>query len=184
MIADSLGATSAVICAITLLPQWLREDDADFEWIFGFPRLCLAFRPSPPGCSARSPTPTTSRRSRFGSPLSPPGGRFAKTPTFAGWELWPHSSARRWSSFRTIRRLPASSSPRLQLSRLVGGGPETSAPACSGILTGPLADRFGNRLSLRILTLLIAAAPQLALILVQLPGTGGLAFAMVFFLVV
>ena len=36
MIADFLGATSAIICALTLLPRWLREDDADFQWIFGF----------------------------------------------------------------------------------------------------------------------------------------------------
>ena len=36
MIADTIGAISAIFFAITLLSRWLREDSADFHWIFGF----------------------------------------------------------------------------------------------------------------------------------------------------
>src|SRR5688572_28982348 len=42
MIADFVGASSAVICAMTLLFQWLHEDHADYAAIFGFTTLLFA----------------------------------------------------------------------------------------------------------------------------------------------
>src|SRR4030095_14810998 len=40
MIADFVGALAAVVCAATLLLQWLHEDHADYAAIFGF-TTCL-----------------------------------------------------------------------------------------------------------------------------------------------
>ena len=39
MIADFIGASSAVLCALTLLRSWLHEDHADYAAIFGFTTL-------------------------------------------------------------------------------------------------------------------------------------------------
>ena len=40
MIADFVGASSAVLCALALLTQWLHKDGADYVMIFGF-TTCL-----------------------------------------------------------------------------------------------------------------------------------------------
>jgi len=190
MIADSLGATSAVICAITLLPQWLREKDADFHWIFGFSTALFglssltawALREEPdaheqPPQSFWKPFVTAWRTLREDANFCRLGIVAALFST--SLVLFPHYQA----LAREKLHLGFDYLVWWVVAQNIGTG-------LFSILTGPLADRFGNRLSLRILTLLIAAAPQLALIFVQLLGTGeaageqrGLAFAMVFLLV-
>ncbi|MFN0019620.1 MAG: MFS transporter [Pirellulaceae bacterium] len=183
MIADSIGATSAVICALTLLPQWLREDNADFHWIFGFSTALF-------GLSSITAWLLREQLDAHEQPPQP----FLQ-PFVTAWR-----TLREDSNFRRLGIVAALFSTSLVLfphyqalareqlhlgfdylvwwvvAQNIGTG-------LFSMLTGPLADRFGNRLSLRILTLFIAAAPQLALILVQFSGTGGFAFAMVFLLV-
>ena len=42
MIADFVGASAAVVCAATLLMQWLHDDGADYAAIFGFTTVLFA----------------------------------------------------------------------------------------------------------------------------------------------
>ncbi|MCE9528228.1 MAG: MFS transporter [Planctomycetales bacterium] len=183
MIADSIGAMSAVVCALTLLPQWLREDNADFHWIFGFSTALFGFSSitawllhEQPDSHEQPPQPflqpfvTAWRTLREDSNFCRLGIVAALFST--SLVLFPHYQA----LAREQLHLGFDYLVWWVVAQNIGTG-------IFSILTGPLADRFGNRLSLRILTLLIAAAPQLALILVQFSGTGGFAFSMVFLLV-
>lgn len=183
MIADSIGATSAVIFAITLLPQWLREDSADFQWIFGFSTLLFGISSLTAWAIREQPDSHQQPPQSFWKPFVTAWRTLRKDANFCrlgivaalfstSLVLFPHYQA----LAREKLHLGFDYLVWWVVAQNVGTG-------VFSMVTGPIADRFGNRLSLRILTLLIAAAPQLALILVQLPQTGGLAFAMVFLLV-
>ena len=96
----------------------------------------------------------------FGRGLADAG---ARTPTSAAWRSSRPCSARRSSCFRTIRRSPRE---RLGLGTtwlvwwVVA---QNAGTALFSLLTGPIADALGNRLVLRIVTLLIVAGPLAAL---------------------
>ena len=183
MIADSIGATSAVVCALTLLPQWLREDDADFQWIFGFSTVLFGI----------SSLTAWSLREEPDSHEQPPQPLWK--PFVTAWRTLQEDA-----NFCRLGIVAALFSTSLVLfphyqalaREELGLGfdylvwwvvAQNIGTGLFSILTGPIADRFGNRLSLRILTLLIAAAPQLALILVQLSDWGKAGFWLVFLLV-
>ncbi len=183
MVADSIGATSAVICALTLLPQWLRKDGADFQWIFGFSTLLFGISSLTAWVIREQPD----SHEQPSQPLWKPfviawrtlreDGNFCRLGMVAALfstslVLFPHYQA----LAREQLHLGFDYLVWWVVAQNIGTG-------LFSILTGPLADRFGNRLSLRILTLLIAAAPQLALVFAQLPGVGHYTFWLVFFLV-
>jgi MFS family permease len=42
LLANLGGSASAILCALLLLPRWLRADGGDFQWVFGFAGLCFA----------------------------------------------------------------------------------------------------------------------------------------------
>lgn len=183
MVADFVGAMSAVFFALTLLPRWLREDGADFQWIFGFSTMLFGISSltawiirEQPDAHDQPPQPLwkpfviawrTLREDANFCRLGMVAALFSTSLV-----LFPHYQA----LAREKLHLGFDYLVWWVVAQNIGTG-------LFSIITGPLADRFGNRLSLRILTLLIAAAPQLALILVQIPETGGLGFAMVFLLV-
>lgn len=183
MIADSIGATSAVLCALTLLPQWLREDGADFHWIFGFSTLLFGISSLTAWILREQPDSHEQAPQPLWKPFVTAWRTLQEDANFRRLGL---VAALFSTSLVLFPHYQALAREKLHLgfdylvwwvvAQNIGTG-------LFSILTGPLADRFGNRLSLRILTLLIAAAPQLAIILVQIPQTGGLAFAMVFLLV-
>jgi MFS family permease len=60
---------------------------------------------------------------------------------------------------------------------------QNGGTALFSVLTGPLADRYGNRLALRFVTLLIIAGPLAALAAVFWPAIGKAAFPLVFLFV-
>jgi len=60
---------------------------------------------------------------------------------------------------------------------------QNGGTALFSLLTGPLADSYGNRLALRIVTLLIIAGPLAALAAVYWPQIGKAAFPLVFLFV-
>jgi Major Facilitator Superfamily len=183
MVADFLGAISAVICAVALLPQWLREKDADFQWIFGFSTMLFGISSLTAWIIREQPDSHEQPRQSIWKPFVIAWRTLQEDANFCrlgvvaalfstSLVLFPHYQA----LARENLHLGFDYLWWWVVAQNIGTG-------LFSVLTGPLADRFGNRLSLRILTLLIAAAPQLALILVQLPQTGGLGFAMVFLLV-
>ena len=183
MIADTVGATSAVLCALLLLPRWLHADYADFRYIFGFSTLLFAV-------ASIMAWLLKEQRDNYHEPRTPLLAPFA-----GAWE-----TLRRDANFRRLCIVSALFSSSLVLfphyqalaSEKLGLGFEylvwwvvaqNIGTAIFSILTGPLADRFGNRSSLRVLTLAICAAPQLAVFLGVAPALGKQYFAAVFLLI-
>lgn len=183
MIADFVGASTAVLCALTLLPRWLREEDADFQWIFGFSTILFAL-------SSLTAWVLSEEADDYHEPPRP-----LLEPFAAAWRI-----LRDDANFRRLGIVAALFSTSLMLfphyqaiareelhlgfdylvwwvvAQNIGTG-------LFSILTGPISDYFGNRMSLRILTLLIIAAPQAALLLAGQPEWGGSYFGIVFTLI-
>jgi hypothetical protein len=183
MMADFVGASSAVICALALLTQWLHDDGADWPAIFGFTTCLFA---------------AASIMSWF---LKEQPDDHYEAPRGVS-----HIFARAWQSLRedaNFRRLAIvaalfSSSlllfPHYQaLAREeLGLGTtwliwwvvaQNAGTALFSLITGPIADRLGNRLVLRIVTLLIVAGPLAAIAMVRVPGIAKEWFPVVFLLV-
>jgi len=183
MIADFVGASSAVICALTLLRYWLFEDHAHWAAIFGF-TTCLF---------AAASIMSWFLKEQPDDHYEPPRGAV-------------HIFARAWQTLRddaNFRRLAIVSAlfstslllfPHYQaLAReRLGLGTtwliwwvvaQNAGTALFSLVTGPIADAFGNRLVLRIVTLLIVAGPLAALVFVLWPDLGKSAFPAVFLLV-
>jgi MFS family permease len=183
MIADFVGASSAVICALTLLRYWLYEDHAHWAAIFGF-TTCLF---------AAASIMSWFLKEQPDDHHEPPRGIR-------------HLFARAWQTLRddaNFRRLAIVSAlfstslllfPHYQaLAReRLGLGTtwliwwvvaQNAGTALFSLMLGPIADSLGNRLVLRIVTLLIVAGPLAALAFVLWPAVGKWAFPVVFFLV-
>ena len=170
MIADTVGAGTAIACAIGLLVPWLREDSADFHYIFAFSTALFA---------AATITSWLLKESRDDHQEPP---RPLWMPFITAWQ-----TLRDDVNFRRLGLVAALFSCSLLLfphyqalaGRELGMGysylvwflvAQNVGTAAFSLITGPIADRTGNRLPLRILTLAICAAPQLALILVTWAG--------------
>ena len=166
MIADTVGATTAIVCAIALLPLWLRETEADFQYIFGFSTALFGLATITSWLLKEVPD----------DHQEPP--RSLWTPFVTAWQ-----TLKADANFRRLGLVAALFSTSLVLfphyqalaREKLGMGfdylvwfvvAQNAGTAVFSLLTGPIADRAGNRLSLRVLTLAICAAPQLALILV------------------
>jgi predicted MFS family arabinose efflux permease len=183
MIADFVGASTAVVCAATLLMQWLHEDHADYAAIFGFTTFLFA------AASAMSWLLKEQPDDHF----EPYRG---VTHVFgAAWQTLADDA-----NFRRLAIVSALFSTTLVLfphyqalarERLGLGTTwlvwwvvaQNVGTALFSLLTGPVADRYGNRLALRIVTLLIVAGPLAALAAVFWPVAGKAAFPLVFLFV-
>ena len=183
MIADIFGASSAVLCAILLLQQWLHEATANWAAIFGFTTCLFAAASIMSWFLNEEPD----------DHYEPPQGIrhvFARA-----WQ-----TLREDSNFRRLAIVSALFSTSLLLfphyqalarDRLGLGTPwliwwvvaQNVGTALFSLLTGPIADHLGNRLVLRIVTLLIVAGPLAALACVHWPSFGAWAFPAVFTLV-
>jgi MFS family permease len=183
MIADFLGASLAMICAATLLMHWLHEDGADYAAIFGF-TTCLFAAASAMSWFLKEEPDDHYEPSR------------GVTHVFqAAWRTLANDS-----NFRRLSLVSALFSTTLVLfphyqalarERLGLGTPwlvwwvvaQNAGTALFSVLTGPIADRYGNRLALRIVTLLIIAGPVAALAAIFWPQIGRVAFPVVFLFV-
>src|SRR5262245_31831436 len=183
MLADFVGATAAMICAATLLWHWLHEDRADYAAIFGFTTALFA---------------VASAMSWF--LVEQPDDHFEPyqgvTHVFhAAWRTLADDA-----NFRTLAVVSALFSTTLVLfphyqalarERLQLGTTwlvwwvvaQNGGTALFSLLTGPIADRRGNRLALRTVTLLISAGPLAALAAIFWPEIGKIAFPLVFLFV-
>lgn len=183
MIADIVGASSAVICALTLLTQWLRDDGAHWAAIFGF-TTCLFAAASIMSWFLKEQPDDHYEPSRG------IGHIFGRA-----WQ-----SLREDANFRRLAVVAALFSSSLLLfphyqalarEELELGTPwliwwvvaQNAGTALFSLITGPIADRLGNRLVLRIVTLFIVAGPLAAIAMVQIPGIPKEFFPVVFLLV-
>jgi predicted MFS family arabinose efflux permease len=183
MIADFVGASSAVICAITLLRQWLHEDHADWAAIFGF-TTCLF---------AAASVMSWFLREEPDHHHEPPRG-IAHIFTRAWQSLRDDANFRRLAIVGALFSTSLLLFPHYQaLAReRLGLGTtwliwwvvaQNAGTALFSLITGPIADSLGNRLVLRIVTLLIVAGPLAAIASVFWPEVGKQAFPAVFLLV-
>ena len=183
MIADFVGASSAVLCALTLLRQWLHDDHADFAAIFGFTTLLFA-------AASIMSWFLKEQADDYFEPF-----RGVRHVFSAAWQTIAEDA-----NFRRLAIVAALFSTSLLLfphyqaiarERLGLGTPwlvwwvvaQNVGTALFSLLTGPIADSLGNRLALRIVTCLIVAGPLAALAFIHWPELGRQAFPLVFTLV-
>ncbi len=183
MIADFVGASAAVVCAMALLMQWLHDDGADYAAIFGFTTMLFALASIMSWLLRELPD----------NHYEPSRG---VTHVFqAAWRTLVEDA-----NFRRLAIVSALFSTTLVLfphyqalaKDKLGLGTtwlvwwvvaQNAGTALFSLLTGPVADSYGNRLALRIVTLLIVAGPLAALIAIHWPAIGKAAFPLVFLFV-
>ncbi|HMC10798.1 MAG TPA: MFS transporter [Pirellulaceae bacterium] len=183
MIADFVGATSAMVCAATLLMQWLHDDGADYAAIFGFTTCLFAVASVMSWFLKEQPD----------DHFEPYRG---VTHVFhAAWQtLAQDANFRRLSIVSALFSTTLVLFPHYQaLAReKLGLGTtwlvwwvvaQNGGTALFSLFTGPIADTYGNRLALRIVTLLIVAGPLAALAAIYWPEIGKAAFPLVFLFV-
>jgi MFS family permease len=182
-VSNTLGAGLAIICAIVLLPQWLHEDTADVAEIFGFAAGCfflsavaLLFLVEP---ADKVELPKQSIVKQFGHVLAPltydrnfQRLMYVGAMYGASMGLFPHYQY----VGRNVVDLPFSRLIWWLIYQNVG-------MAMFSFLAGPVADRFGNRLVLRLSMLGLCAAPLLTLILSAYGPEAGKWYDLVFVLV-
>jgi hypothetical protein len=182
MIADFVGASTAVVCAATLLLRWLHEEGADYAAIFGFTTCLFA------AASAMSWLLAEQADDHYEAYRGVTHVFRAAWQTLAGD-----------ANFRLLAIVSALFSTTLVLfphyqaiAKDLGLGTpwlvwwvvaQNAGTALFSLLTGPIADRCGNRLALRVVTLLIIAGPLAALAAMQWPEIGKVAFPLVFLFV-
>jgi len=183
MIADFVGASAAVVCAATLLLQWLHDDGADYAAIFGFTTALFA---------------AASVMSWLLKELPDNHDEPARGVTHVFQAAW--TTLVEDANFRRLAIVSALFSTTLALfphyqalaKEKLGLGTtwlvwwvvaQNAGTALFSVLTGPIADSRGNRLALRIVTLLIIAGPLAALVAIHWPTIGQTAFPLVFLFV-
>lgn len=183
MLADFVGASAAMICAAVLLLQWLHDDGADYAAIFGFTTALFAAASVMSWLLKELPD----------NHYEPSRG---VTHVFqAAWRTLADDA-----NFRRLAIVSALFSTTLVLfphyqalgKAKLGLGTtwlvwwvvaQNAGTALFSLLTGPLADSYGNRLALQTVTLLIIAGPLAALAAIYWPEIGQQAFPAVFLFV-
>ena len=194
MVADVVGATTAVACALALLPLWLPNDtasglegsppvEANFAAIFGFSTalFCIASLMS----WLLHEEPDHQEEARRGIADVFAGAwrtlrddpNFRRTATVAALfstslVLFPHYQA----VARDKLNMGMLSLMWFLVAQNIGTG-------VFSLMTGPIADAWGNRASIRIVTLLICGAPLLAMALIDAGPSGKTLFPLVFALI-
>lgn len=194
MVADVIGATTAVVCALALLPLWLPEDSgaildgspapqANFAAIFGFSTalFCVASLMS---WLLREEPDAHDEPSRGIAEVFIAAWRtlrddrnFRRTAVVAALfstslVLFPH--------YQAVARDELQMGMRSLMWFLVA---QNIGTGVFSLLTGPIADRFGNRLAIRVITLIICIAPLLAMGLVEAGPAGQRWFPLVFVMI-
>jgi hypothetical protein len=179
-IADFVGATSAVLCAITLLLQWLHDDYANFAAIFGFTTALFAIASMMSWFLKEQPDdhyePAKGVRHVFSS-------AWRTIVEDANFRRLAVVSALFSTSLLLFPHYQAVAREKLHLGTtwlvwwVVA---QNVGMALFSLVTGPIADARGNRLALRIVTLLIVAGPLAALAFIHWPEIGVRAFPLVF----
>lgn len=183
MIADTVGATSAVLCAIILLSQWLTPERADFVKIFGFSAFLFSFSTITAMLLKETPDNSVLPKQPWYAPFGQAVALLRSDRRLRQVGLVAALFSTSLVLFPHYQNL-ATNKLGLDASYLLWWVvAQNIGTALFSLLTGPLSDRFGNRLSLKILTLAICAAPQLALWMEAHPPSDLRWFGLVFLLV-
>ncbi|MAV38116.1 MAG: hypothetical protein CMJ59_21980 [Planctomycetaceae bacterium] len=171
LVANVLGALVAITCAGILLRQWLRPENTNFMWIFAFSGICFVM-------SSLTAILLVEPRDAFRQETQGIAGIFKSTVGI----LTTDAAFRRCSMVAALFGCSIMLMPHYQLlGRQTSPGYENHAndlsvltlwvivqnagTALFSLLAGPLADRFGNRLVLRVLLLFPVLAPIVSLTL-------------------
>lgn len=167
-IATMGGTVPACICAWFLLPPWLAEPNG-YAKIFGFTAVLFAVSALPVFAMREPADRYEQPRSSVAAQLR---GAWQILRDDHNYRLLVIVNALFTTSLILLPHYQALGRERLGL----GGGSlmawvvfQNLAVGFSSLVMGPLADRYGNRLILRVLIFASAAVPPLALVMVQLP---------------
>ncbi len=184
LVANVVGSAGAIGCVFLLLPKWLTDEVGRFELIFGFAALCFALSAMLSCLLAEAPDdyqqPRTRIRQRFVDAWLTVHGdaRFRRLAIVAALfgsslMLFPHYQA-----------LARGQRMGIGLQQIMWWLiVQNVGTAISSLAAGPLADRRGNRLVLRVTLLALCGAPISALWLSHVGSPGQPYFPLVFLLV-
>jgi MFS family permease len=179
--ANVVGAITAIAAVALLMPYWLHGDVRRFDMIFGFTAICFAI--SALSMLLVAEPPDEHRQT----------GKGAQRLLSAAWQ-----TVRTDHNFRQLALVAMAFGASLALFphyQALGRSPRLGLPldnlmlwvivqnvgtALFSLLLGPVADRFGNRLVLRIVLLAIASMPPTAIALSYSGVWGRLLFPGVF----
>lgn len=184
VVANVCGAAAAILCVWLLMPIWLSDQAHQFEWIFAFSGICF-------GLSSLCSLLLSEESDCYKQP------RVAVHRIFI--DAW--SILRNDKNFRRLAIIAALFNSSIMLFphyQALGRGTrmgiglseivtwviiQNAGTALFSIVTGPIADWRGNRLVLRIVLLMLCAAPITAIALSHMQHIGSLCFPIVFLLV-
>ena len=167
-VSMTVGASLAIIAVLLLMPGWLRLSDGGFGWIFGMPALAfllaggavLALRETPDHYQQSPIAPFTHFRESWSILVTDRGFRrlavVAALYSFT-FMMFPH--------YQALGR------DRLGLAHhnlVFWVCAQNGATMLASLLAGPVADRFGNRLALKVAVFGTALAPLCAFLLARL----------------
>jgi MFS family permease len=183
LVSNTIGAVTAIACAFWLLPQWLTPGRPQFDMIFGFSGILFAV-------SCLAVLFTIEMPDDFSEPAAAVHHYFLDSLRV----LRKDATFRRLAFVGAMYGSSIMLFPHYQNLGLQGMKLELSnvmwwvvvqnvGTGLFSIPAGPIADRFGNRLVLRIGLLCIVAAPLLAIAVFYQASQATLLFNLVFFCV-
>ena len=196
LIANTRGSILSIACAAVLLRFWLTGSVARFDLIFGTAAACFLLA-TVFAQLIREPTGETGDAHE--SPQEPHAGSSGSRLRFVEMVRGVWQAGHESRPFRSVLAISAlygltmSLFPHYQNLALTRMGcsydnllwwmiAQNLGVALFSIPAGKLADRFGNRLVLRIVLFLLALAPFLAIVLVRLGPSWSWGFIVIYFL--
>lgn len=167
-----VGAPIAIVCAWVLMPRWMNLPDGGFTWLFAAPAVCfvlasltqLLVREKPDAFQEES-SPALRRlwdSTQLAFSAGPCRGVAIAALLFsATFTLFPH--------YQALARETAGEAFDVR-SLMLWTVTQHTAVALLSLLTGPLADRLGNRAALQFCVFGSALAPITAVVLASLPA--------------
>jgi hypothetical protein len=167
-VSMALGASLAIIAVLLLMPGWLRLPDGGFGWIFGMPALAfllagvavLALRESPDNYQQ----PPTHLFNHFRESWS-------ILVTDHSFRRLAVVSALYSAAFMMFPHYQAMGRDRLGLTHhnlVFWVCAQNGATMLASLIAGPLADRYGNRIALKVAVFGTALAPLCAFLMAWL----------------
>ncbi|MCA9270179.1 MAG: MFS transporter, partial [Planctomycetales bacterium] len=180
--SNTLGAVAAIFAAGTLMPLWLSADSGKFHLVFGFTGLtfivgavCILLTVEPPDDYVE---PSRGVRHIFQSAWE----IVARDRNFRRLTLVGMAFGASLVLFPHYQALARSERLGMDLTDLVLWVVlQNAGTGVFGLLTGPLADRRGNRLVMQLVLLCIAAMPLAAIAFSHMPAWGPWLYPGIFF---
>ena len=191
-VSTALGTVPAMLVAWWLLEDWLKLSDGGFGYIFGFTAACFFLSGFASLLLSEPADETPRRKARLRGTLSGAWHALRRNLSDTRQVLRSDRNLRRLvlvamlfgSSLMVFPHYQAMALGKLDLEigRLVVFViVQNAAVGIYSLLAGPLADAWGNRLTLRVLIFGAAVGPLSAVFLLQIdPQTGGKLFWLVF----